>query len=278
MSVWLCIPSKRSLREAEPVLEKWREMGYNIALVVDNAQEAAAKDHLADCVMSAPEGYRGYARSVNGLIAGIIANDITAHGDQAEWFVAAGDDTLPDSNKRADEIAEECSLYFAKLHAGSDASEGVDLSVRSVKAALNGLANCTFGVMQPTGDPWSDNGPRGDRSGETRMIRRVAGSPWLGREWCLRANKGKGPLWPEFFHMFADEALQSVAQKLGVFWQREDLTHLHMHWGRPKPGGRVDVKNMPEFLQRANSAEEWHKSKAEFERLKAGGFEECLPL
>ncbi len=265
VSVWLCIPSKRPPEEAEPILKKWRDMGYKIALMVDTPQEAAAKVHLADTIMSAPEGYRGYARSVNGLVAGIVANAITARGDDAEWFVCAGDDTLPDPNKRADKIAQECSEHFAQFRLGYGASS---------PQAMTAEQQATFGVMQPTGDPWEDSHP-----GEKRLIGRVAGSPWLGSEWCLRANQGKGPLWPEFFHMFADETLQCVAQQLGVVWQRDDLKHFHNHWGRPREGERVGRGDrMPEFLRKANSREEWLKSKAEFERLKAGGFAECLPL
>lgn len=33
MSVWFCIPSARPAVEAEPVLAKWRTMGYKIALL-----------------------------------------------------------------------------------------------------------------------------------------------------------------------------------------------------------------------------------------------------
>jgi hypothetical protein len=295
MSVWLCIPSKRPSEQAEPILAKWREMGYKIALVVDTPQEAAAKNHLADAIMSAPEGYRGYARSVNGLVAGIIANAITAHGDDAEWFVAAGDDTLPDPNKRADEIARECSEYFMAMNAETAYIFG-EFDVYKTKRVA------TYGVMQPTGDPWADR--------QGRIIERIAGSPWLGREWCLRANQRKGPVWPEFFHCWADETLQLVAQQLGVFWQRPDLTHLHNHWARPRGvcptckvegtfqcveghrgmygcpqcgksflGERIGQQsNMAGFLERAYSGEQTKLDKAEFDRLKAGGFKECLPL
>lgn len=241
MNTWLVLPSKRPATEAADILAAWRTRGYGIAI-----QRDTGDGDVVNSIVCYERPYRGYAEAVNFLAAEVLKT----HPD-CDWIVAAGDDTLPDRNKRADEIAAECSAHFAG----------------------------TFGVCQPTGDDWSDNGPRGDKTGELRLIRRVAGSPWLGREWCLRANKGKGPLWPAFYHMFADETLQCVAEKLGVFWQRDDLTHHHQHWGRPKPGERIGkIENMPEFLTQANSPEEWKKSKAEFERLKAGGFEECLPL
>jgi hypothetical protein len=91
----------------------------------------------------------------------------------------------------------------------------------------------TFGIMQPTGDDWSD--------GMGRIIERIAGSPWMGRSWCERINQGNGPLWHEYRHNWADQELQLVAQKYGAFWQRPDLTHYHDHsWRRPGNAGNWD--------------------------------------
>jgi len=251
LSVWLCIPSKRPPAEANPVLTRWREMGYKIALQMDAEREFIA-EYSDQITVVRP--YAGYADAVN-----FLARTVLQHDPSCDWIVAAGDDTLPDPNKRADEIALECNDHFASVLA--DKSPGVPIFRNSY----------TFGVMQPTGDPWSDR--RG------RIIERIAGSPWLGREWCLRANQGKGPLWPGFFHMWADEALQIVAQQLGVFWQRPDLTHHHAHWGRPRPGERMGhMSNMPQFLAHANSEKVTTADKKEFDRLRDGGWKECLPL
>jgi hypothetical protein len=125
--------------------------------------------------------------------------------------------------------------------------------------------------MQPTGDKWGDkNGP---------YIERVAGSPWMGREWCERINQGRGPLWPEYFHMGEDEELQHVAIKHGVFWQRPDLIHYHDHWGRAREGERLGQRDrMPQFLEKANSPEEWHKYKKLFSERLAAGFPGSDPL
>jgi hypothetical protein len=117
----------------------------------------------------------------------------------------------------------------------------------------------TFGVMQPTGDGHG--------------IDTICGSPWLGREFCRRMYGGRGPYWEEYRHLFDDTELQQVALKLGVLWQRPDLTHKHNHWswtGKP----------MPEFLQEANSIEHWNKNEALFKRRSALGFpgHEPLPL
>jgi len=117
--------------------------------------------------------------------------------------------------------------------------------------------------MQPTGDRWAE----GQWGFQNAPIDRVAGSAWIGREFALRAYGGDGPLWPEYRHMFPDEELQCVAEKLGVFWQRRDLTQFHNHWGR-----NGNAADMPTFLAEANSREHWDKYKALFEARKAAGF------
>lgn len=169
-----------------------------------------------------------------------LAKDVLAYDTACDWIVTGGDDTDPDQTKRADEIAAECSAHFAG----------------------------TFGVMQPTGDRFADG-----------SIDRIAGSPWIGREFCERMNGGQGPYWPEYTHMFVDEYLQHLALKLGVFWQRRDLTHLHHHFMRASDAINSPVisRAAPPHLREANSAVHWHKYKALFERQKANGFAECMP-
>lgn len=183
--------------------------------------------------------YVGYAEAVNYLTR--IALDAGA-----EWIVTGGDDMTPDPHKSAEEIARECVEYFGT----------------------------TFGVMQPTGDRWLVNGP-GTKPGSEC----VAGSPWMGREWCRRINGGRGPLWPEYFHCGEDEELQAVAIKYGVFWQRPDLTHMHHHWGRPRQGEKLaPVTRMPEFLARANSREEWQKMKRLLAHRQSAGWPGSEPI
>ena len=108
---------------------------------------------------------------------------------------------------------------------------------KSPNAEKDFLAGCfdksmvTFGVMQPTGDRWGDNESSRAAFGENRgaEIDRIAGSPWMGREWCERAYLGNGPM-PDFYHhLYIDEELQEVATRLGVFWQCRDLTQYHNH-------------------------------------------------
>lgn len=280
MSVWFAIPSKRQPEEAEPVLKLWRERGYKIALYRDDYTDVPADELLV-----ALAGYPGYARATNMLIAHVLKY----HAD-AEWIVTGGDDVEPDPNHTAEEIARECKRYFKNLWKGTfnddmEPNRG-DLS--------------TFGVMQPTGDRWGeqrnthpweswpDQPLRCIRCGQEEdspphahgaYIDRVAGSPWLGRAFCERMYGGKGPYWPEYTHMGVDEELQAVALKMGVLWQRRDLTHYHRHWGRAKEGhAYAEAGSMPEFLKHANTATEWDRFKAIFAARKAAGFPGSEPL
>lgn len=259
MSVWVVLPSARPVAEVNARMDKWRDMGYRVALWRD-AGEAPSCDRLFGYQL-----YPGYAVAVNAMAYAVFADD-----PACDWIVATGDDTDPDPTKRAGEIARECSDYF-RQHANL-------FDLRTTIAGRD-----TFGVMQPTGDPWRDT--------QGRIIERIAGSPWLGREWCRRINRGVGPLWPEYTHCFADEELQNVAIKLGVFWQRPDLTHHHDNWARE----RHERADMPAFLTEANSPEHWekysklfaerkaagfpgHEPIAIFDRLVAGNFEECASI
>ena len=258
MAVWVVMPSKRPPAEAEKCLSCWREMGYKTAIQRDVDHETPPPGWMRGSggypdwndtyVEFRP--YAGYAEAVNFLAKAILAYDPSCN-----WIVAAGDDMMPDPNKRADEIAQECSEYFEKKYDGIGSVDERQLRYER-----------TFGVMQPTGDrDW------GDRRGPYCDF--VAGSPWMGREWCKRINQGKGPLWPDYFHMGCDEELQAVAIKYGVFWQRPDLIHKHLNWGRPTDGRKmVDVSEMPDFLVKANSPAEWNKYKRIFKERSEAGF------
>jgi len=255
LSVWLTIPSKRPPEEAEKVLKLWRERGYRIALYCDpNGDDVRAKSEKAHHI-TVTETYPGYANAVNTLIRKAI--DRVA---DAEWFIAAGDDVEPDPNKSAEEIARECNDYFYSLNSGN----------REMIADYW----TTFGVMQPTGDRWGDHG-----DGKGAYIDRVCGSAWIGREFARRMYQGKGPLWPEYWHMFVDEELQEVAKKYGVLWQRPDLTQIHRHWGRGPDDdpNRIQAQTkMPPFLVKAN--EGFASARKLFNERKAAGFPGSEPI
>jgi len=248
VSIWLAIPSKRPVEEAEKCLKEWRERGYKIAVWRDMF------DSKVKCDIGMTSGvYPGYAQAVNSLCCDILSRD-----PQAEWIVAAGDDTLPDPNHSAEEIARECSLRFCEY------SDPFNPESR--------VFTGTFGVMQPTGDR-----DFGDAQGP--YIDRVAGSPWIGREFARRMYGGNGPYWPEYTHMGVDEEIQAVAIKYGVFWQRPDLIHYHDHWGRPRKGEKMGMADrMPDFLAKANSPEEWKRYKAIYAARKAAGFPGSEPI
>jgi hypothetical protein len=234
MSVWLVLPSARPVAEVNARMDKWKAMGYKIALWRDVPAAKGSGPAFPYCEILMRGKYPGYARAVNSLVAEVIKRH-----PEVEWFVAAGDDTDPDPKRIAAQIARECSDHF----------------------------HGTFGVMQPTGDPWRDV--------QGKIIDRIAGSPWLGREWCRRANRGQGPFWPEFTHMFGDQMLQEYAKSLGVFWQRPDLTHYHDHAQRDPNGNyRPPAPHMAQW----NTPQHWQQSKAIFDRLVAGNFQECAPI
>lgn len=272
MTVWYCIPSARPPAEANEILKLWRAQGYKIALMCDSKPDAEAKIHDACLVQE----YPGYSKAVNELIHNIIWDGPTYHfpDPDAEWFVTGGDDVAPDANHTAEEIARQCSQHFKDIYRRVMYSYASDYSATLTHQNHEDLRIIsTFGVMQPTGDRFADG-----------SIDRICGSPWMGREFCRRAYGGNGPMWPEYFHMFNDEELQHVAIKLGCFWQRPDLIHLHHWWGRrdlsinsPATGwtGNPAAPTRavaPKHLERANSQENWDAMKAIFESRRRAGF------
>ena len=253
MSAWLCIPSARPPEQVEKVLKLWRERGYKIAMLVDDCDW---KGRTFNRIFRDPDGYPGYAKAVNGIIKDVAYMDPTA-----AWFVAAGDDVEPDMNHSAEEIAAQLQGYFTKQHYGNEAHHAAEIGPLS-----------TFGVMQPTGDRWGDSAVSRQRYGQNRgaYIDRVCGSAWIGREFARRVNKGNGPLWPEYFHMFVDEELQEIALRNGVLWQRPDLSQLHRHWGRAEGNKPGDAAKMPAHLTKANA--QFDEARKLFDKRKAASF------
>jgi hypothetical protein len=231
MNVWFCIPSARPIEEAKASLSKWRKRGYRIALWRDKHEYAA--EAVCDFLLTGK--YPGYANAVNAVVGEVLKLD-----PQCRWIVAGGDDMEPDENRGPEEIAGQCEARFGAK------------------------GDPTFGVMQPTGDRW------GEAQGSA-YADRVAGSPWIGRRFCETVNGGNGPLWHEYFHMGVDDELQAVATRLGVFWQRPDLSHFHRHWARSQ-------EKMPAFLAKANSPQEWEKYKHIFRNRQASGFPGHQPV
>jgi hypothetical protein len=224
--VWAVGPS---IRPGGGTLRKWADAGYKVAVM----RQGEPLDFASHQVIV--DRYHGWAASINRLIAEIMAFDA-----EAEWFVCANDDTLPDETHTPHSVSVELEQHFCRcLWRGQPYDE---------------TCMPLFGVMQPTGDLklWPNS-----------RIDRFAGSAWIGRSFAKRAYGGKGPLWP-YPHCYADEELMQVAQKLGVFWQRPDLTHKHLHFMRGS-------EPKPEWWD-ATAGADYHNSRALFEERKAAGW------
>ncbi len=252
MSVWFVIPSIRPNGGTIPL---WRKMGYKVAVL--------RQGEPIDCeVQIQTDQYRGWAPSVNLLAKFVIEKD-----PLAEWIVTGGDDYEPDMSADPDAIGQQCWNHFCDLN----------LIERKPNPNDNDV---TFGVMQPTGDRWGDTPQSRAFYGEGRgaYIDRIAGSPWFGREWVKRAYGGNGPMHEGYKHMYADEELKEVAEKLGVYWPRRDLIQLHQHWGREPGDTPGDFRKCPDFLLPVNTPQHWHESKKIFEERKAAGWPGHEPL
>ena len=236
MSCWFAIPSCRPALEACVCFDRWRERGYRIA-VLRQGEAVEADLHIQT------GHYLGWARSTN-----ILARHILRIDPEAQWVVCGGDDYWPVAEHTADYIARETTAHF----------------------------NGTFGVMQPTGDRWGDDAAARAMYGEGRgaYIDRVAGSPWMGRNWILHSYLGNGPMWDGYHHCFADEELQEVASKLGVFQQRLDLTQFHEHPGRTS----FSTEDWPPHLAPAITGANWDRDQAMFRERKLKGFPGSEPL
>lgn len=260
MSVYLTIPSARPIDEVAPVFDRWRSMGYKIAIWRD---DMAFPCGIVDYIRSGDGApYPGYAAAVNALIADVLKSD-----SSADWFIAAGDDTFPDPLHPAEEIAAQCREYYGdRYQLECDGGNNLYRLMTEEQAE-------TYGVMQPTGDRFAGG-----------SIDRIAGSAWIGREFARRVYGGNGPLWLEFTHMFVDEHLKAVAEKLGVYSMRPDLIHLHRHYQRESDAicSNAVPRPWPAHMQAAKNdgytQEHWDRSKEVFDRLKAGGFAEVNDL
>lgn len=290
-TVWYAIPTKRP--PGEDTIELWRERGYRIALFVDEGDPPKKADTIV------VGKYEGYAKAVNYLVRTILAED-----PMAAFIVTGGDDIEPDMNHSALEAAILVNLAIAhtprqailsppELPRWSGTTSVDDYQqacfrmihryVGMVQARKNELEqrpllyNPLFSVCQPTGDRWTE-----DDSGSA-AIDRVAGSPWMGRLFCQRMYGGTGPLFHGYFHMFVDEELQNVAQRLGVFAQTRRLTQKHRHWQRVDPdatfvSGVNPVAPAPPHLAFANSRKHWDDAKLMFEQRFDANFPDHEPI
>lgn len=97
-----------------------------------------------------------------------------------------------------------------------------------------------LGVMQPQGDAYLNS-------------HQFCGSPWFGRGWIDRMYGGRGVMFPEYRHNWADNEVYWLARCGGALWERPDLTQHHEHFSREKG-------SEPAY---------WSASAREFDRLDA---------
>ena len=247
MSVFFCIPSARP---DGGTIQRWAEMHYSLCIFRDTSGDAekdaweAGKLTYAWLAAGAPRVeivhgvYPGYAKCVNALIKRAMELDA-----DMSFAVCAGDDTIPDLAHSPEEIAEQLIEHFGG----------------------------TFSVTQFTGDRWGDDEyGRRHWPDAPAFVDRIAGSPWIGREFARRMYGGNGPYWDGWHHNWLDEELKLVAEELGVYWPRRDLIHYHDHPLR-NPGG-----HRPEFHRGVD--EDSRKMKPVFEARQAAGFPGSEPI
>lgn len=206
-------------------------MGYKTALLVNGVTlESLQKSNLGADVVLHTLRYPGWPGSVN-----ILSKYLLSWDPFMSVLVTGGDDIFPDENHTAKTLLADFSDHFGSEDA--------------------------YGVMQPTGD---------DLGYKERVEDKICASPWMGREWLLASYGGRGPLWDEYYHFFADEELKNVAERQGVLWQRRDVTQRHEHWSRK--GGPPK-----ESYQEALDAH-WNRDQAIFNRRKNSDFLNNFPL
>jgi len=168
-------------------------------------------------------------------------------------------------NRLCREVLKEFPETLVCVTGGDDVEPDPTHDPRVIQGDFADHFKGTYGIFQPTGDEWSDS--------QGRIIERIAGSPWMGRDWILKSMGGNGPIFEGFNHYYEDEHLQEAAKMQGVFWQRSDIVQKHNHWTLDRSKGKPQ---RPAYLEKAQAM--WDHDKRVFEQCKANGFKESMPL
>lgn len=221
--IWWCTPSARPIEQAKPSFDSFRAIGCKLAAT---RKDPADCERLGlDLCLTLPI-YPGYYAANN-----LLAREILKRDPECTIVACGGDDVFADPNHLAVDVEREFIEHFGG----------------------------TLGVMQPVGEvpgsvPWSMGIING-----LPVQKRIAWAPWLGREWCERAYMGTGPFHGECWHYFGDEFLQLTAQRLGLFWQRDDIHQDHRTW-------KIEGER-PRHLFKAYDL--WDRDKAAYDRVAA---------
>jgi len=192
--IWVILPSANP-KQAAITLPKWRDKGYEIAVLLDGPPIPHGamctpinpyRDHCDVRIYVESSAYAGYPWAITTIVQQLPDVDL---------FWAIGDDMHPPANYSPAEMA----AMFLKRFPDGD------------------------GVLQGTGDPWGHG-----------AASRICGSPIFGRKLAERMYGGRGPFCQEYYHFFADEELKCVAERDGFLLQVPTVNIHHDHWHRNK--------------------------------------------
>ena len=100
---------------------------------------------------------------------------------------------------------------------GDDIYPDKNFRAQEIRDYFLGIFPDTFGVISPKNE-----------FGKVE----TANTPFIGRDFFLRINKGRGPFWPEYFHFFSDTELYDVANSLNSLHVTDKFVLYHDHWSR----------------------------------------------
>jgi hypothetical protein len=211
----------------------WMAKGYFVCIMIQKPRKPFLADDswrppVPNTVSAIPpvmvNEWNGYYEAIN------IMSYVAVMKYKAEVVIAGSDKILPDTRYGAEELGKAFVMRFPRL----------------------------FGVMHPVGDLWSPevSGPSAQEGMgmHGRKIHATARSDqrceglWMGRRFILEMNGGRAPISPKYRHFFGDHELFHVARKLGILWQRSDVTQERIHWSRPG-GPSMDAYDQRNFDQ-----------------------------
>lgn len=202
-NIWVCFCSARPAPQAQRVIDAWRDMGYRVCVLRPTA-DVKAELCLSEQGSFTVGDFSGKLTDLDMTYRGWSTSMNTIHK------VVLGVNGLG-MWPHPDWIAS----------AADDVLPDPKWKPREIAQSCRDHFKGSLGVMQPFGDDWYPG-----------IV--SVGHPWLGRDYILRANQGKGPFWPGYYHYYADMELGQVSQQQGLLWLREDLTHKHENWSRMK--------------------------------------------
>ena len=195
MIIFVAWPTNNIARSNETA-KAWAGLRYQVAVATE--LPIPPKDICAHRVFNFTK-YDGYYRSMNTVCQWLVREM------KADIVVCAGDGIMPDTRYPAWGLG---GMFVQKFP--------------------NGL-----GIMQAIGHRWqADRGPGQYNFHDWPSTERRCESPWIGREFILRAYGGRGPYSDAYAQYYGDAELHDVAQKMGVLWRNENVAQRSIHWSQ----------------------------------------------